>query len=80
MTTKKNIQAENKKQHQKRKNTKTEREKAFEKVQGMSIIDPSIFDTTAYCIIEDDSLKKTLLLVLSTVVTFDSSAVKNQMC
>ena len=36
-----------------------ETEKAFEEVQGMSNVDPSILDTTAYRIIEDDWLKET---------------------
>ena len=35
-----------------------EREKTFVKVQGMSMVDPSIFDT-AYHIIEGDWLKET---------------------
>ena len=34
------------------------REKAFEEVQGMSMVDPSILDTAAYCVI-DDCLKET---------------------
>ena len=40
------------------KNTKLEREKTFVEVQGMSMVDPSIFDT-AYHIIEGDWLKET---------------------
>ena len=36
-----------------------EREKEFEEVQGISMIDPSILDTATYCIIEDDWLKET---------------------
>ena len=36
-----------------------EREKAFEEVQGMSVVDPNILDTAAYFIIEDDWLKET---------------------
>ena len=43
------------------KNTKMETEKAFEEVQGMSMVDPSILDTTAYRIIEDDWLKETIV-------------------
>ena len=35
-----------------------EREKAFEEVQGMSMVDPSILDTAAYCV-TDDCLKET---------------------
>ena len=59
-TTEKNIKAENAKQYQKRtKNTKMEREKVFEEVQGMSVADPSILDTEAYRIIEDERLKET---------------------
>ena len=42
-----------------RKITEMEREIAFEKVQGMSMVDPSILDTAAYHIIEDDWLKET---------------------
>ena len=41
---KRNFKTENTKKHQKRKNnSKMEREKPFEQVQGMSIVDPSIF-------------------------------------
>ena len=48
------------KKHQKRrKNTKMERQKAFEGVQEMSMLDPSILDTAAFCVIEDDLLKET---------------------
>ena len=36
-----------------------ERQKAFEGVQEMSMFDPSILDTAALCIIEDDLLKET---------------------
>ena len=44
-TTKKNVQSENAKEHQnRRQNAKMEREKAFEKVQGMSMVDPSMVD------------------------------------
>ena len=58
--TKKNIKAENAKQQQKRtKNTKMEREKVFEEIQGISMVDPSILDTEAYHIIEDERPKKT---------------------
>ena len=42
-----------------KKITEMEREIAFEKVQGMSMVDPSILDTAAYHIIEDDWLKET---------------------
>ena len=35
-----------------------QREKAFEEVQGLSMVDRSILDTAAYCIIEDDCLKE----------------------
>ena len=45
-----------------------ERRKAFKKVQGMSMVDPSIFDTAAYCIIEGNWLKETS--VSPDVVTF----------
>ena len=31
-----------------------EREKAFEEVQGINMVDPSILDTTVYHILEDD--------------------------
>ena len=48
-----------KKQHQKRRtNRKMEREKAFEEVQGLSMVDCSFLDTAAYGIIEDDCLKE----------------------
>ena len=51
-TTKKKIQAENTKQHQeRRKNSNMERRKAFKKVQGMSMVDPIIFDAASYRII-----------------------------
>ena len=48
-----------KKTSEKKKNTKMERQKAFEGVQEMSMFDPSILDTAAICIIEDDLLKET---------------------
>ena len=48
----------------KKKNAKMEREKAFEEVQWMSMVDPSIPDTAAYHIIEDDWLKETTVWVL----------------
>ena len=56
-----------------------ETEKAFEEVQWMSMVDPSIPDTAAYHIIEDDWLKETTV-GLSTAVTFVFIGDIDQMC